>query len=223
MSTASENFAAERRAHRFSVATFAVLGLLALREWTTYELAQQMERSFSHFWPRAERRIYDEPKRLAEAGYVQSRRELVGRRPRTCWRITPRGREALRCWLGERAQPPTMEFEGLVKLFLADQGGKEQLLDTLHAIRSDALSHRDELTALSAEVAEGNGQFGERAHINALAMTYLAQVSELTARWAEESVQVVGAWRGTAHPGEAARIRALQEFARIAGSSSQPV
>ena len=35
-----------------------VLGLLALRPWTTYELAKQVQRSLGWFWPRAERKLY---------------------------------------------------------------------------------------------------------------------------------------------------------------------
>ncbi len=35
----------------------ALLGLLAVRDWTTYELAKQVKRSLSWFWPRAERKL----------------------------------------------------------------------------------------------------------------------------------------------------------------------
>ena len=51
--------------------THAVLGLLSLRPWTTYELAKQVQRSLGWFWPRAERKLYDEPKRLVAAGVTR--------------------------------------------------------------------------------------------------------------------------------------------------------
>ncbi len=44
--------------------SYAVLGLLAIRPWSTYELAKQMEVSLRNFWPRAERKLYDEPKEI---------------------------------------------------------------------------------------------------------------------------------------------------------------
>jgi len=47
---------------------YALLGLLAVRPWTTYELAQQVRRSLNWFWPRAERKLYDDPKRLVAEG-----------------------------------------------------------------------------------------------------------------------------------------------------------
>lgn len=200
-----------------TVTSFAVLGLLAMREWTTYELAQQMQRSFSHFWPRAERRIYDEPRRLAAAGYVESRREVVGRRPRTCWRITAAGREALREWLGEPpSTDPTMEFEGLLKVFLAPYGGKRELLDTVARIRESARHRRADLAAMSAEVAAGDGRFPERVHVNALAMQFMVELAELTERWTHDAEQAIRTWRSTAAPGEAARESARAAFARLA-------
>lgn len=48
--------------------SYAILGLLALKPWTTYELAQQMDRALGQFWPRAESRIYEEPKKLVACG-----------------------------------------------------------------------------------------------------------------------------------------------------------
>jgi len=41
--------------------SYALLGLLALRSWTTYELTKQVQRSLGWFWPRTERKLYDEP------------------------------------------------------------------------------------------------------------------------------------------------------------------
>ena len=69
----------------------AVLGLLSLHEWSTYELAQQVRRSLRWFWPRAERAVYDVPKKLVAAGFATASRESTGRRPRTVYAITEKG------------------------------------------------------------------------------------------------------------------------------------
>ena len=56
-----------------SPTSFALLGLLALRPWTTYELANQTKRSLRFFFPRAERPLYAEAKRLTlPAGTMKS-------------------------------------------------------------------------------------------------------------------------------------------------------
>lgn len=195
--------------------SFAVLGLLGMGEWTGYELAHQMGRSLSFFWPRATRRIYDEPRRLERAGYACSRRELVGRRPRRCWNITDDGRVALRAWLGRPpAEPPTMEFEGMLKVFLAEQAGKQQLLETLAAIGAAADRRAAELARMSAEIAADGGRFPGRVHVNALAMRYMVEVNQLTRAWARESADAVAAWHSTRTPGGPARARARADFTR---------
>src|SRR5262245_27477774 len=100
----------------------ALLGLLNVKTWTTYELAKQVQRSLGWFWPRAERKLYDEPKRLVAAGLATASEEHTGNRPRTVYAITDDGRKALRAWLDEAPAPPALEFEALVKVFFADGG-----------------------------------------------------------------------------------------------------
>jgi PadR family transcriptional regulator AphA len=41
--------------------SYAILGLLAIKPWSTYELAAQMRRNLHYFWPRAESNLYAEP------------------------------------------------------------------------------------------------------------------------------------------------------------------
>ena len=36
--------------------SYAILGLLSLRPWTTYELAEQMQRALGQFWPPRDQR-----------------------------------------------------------------------------------------------------------------------------------------------------------------------
>src|SRR3954467_11142237 len=100
----------------------AVLGLLRLRTWTTYELAKQVQRRLGWFWPRAERKLYEEPKRLVEAGWPTAPALHPAQRPRPAYGITGQGRRALRTWLGRPPAPPALEFEAMVKVFFADGG-----------------------------------------------------------------------------------------------------
>jgi DNA-binding PadR family transcriptional regulator len=72
-----------------SPTSFALLGLLSLRPWTTYELAQQLTRSLRWFFPRAERHLYTEVKRLADAGLASAEVGFTGRRRSTTCAITP--------------------------------------------------------------------------------------------------------------------------------------
>src|SRR3954453_20784534 len=86
---------------------YALLGLLALRPWTTYELAQQVRTSLHRFWPRAERKLYDDPKRLAAGGLAKAPEEYTGKRKPTVYSIDARGRRELNPWLGTPSREPS--------------------------------------------------------------------------------------------------------------------
>ena len=88
-----------------STTSYAILGLLTLRPWSTYELAKQVQRSLGWFWPRAERKLYEEPKRLVAAGLAEAAAEMTGARPRTVYSVTRDGRDHLRRWLDEVPAP----------------------------------------------------------------------------------------------------------------------
>ena len=72
--------------------SYAILGMLAIRPWSTYALTQQMQRSLHHLWPRAESNLYAEAKRLVEAGMATADVEKTGRRARPVYTISPAGR-----------------------------------------------------------------------------------------------------------------------------------
>src|SRR3954454_17849169 len=86
-----------------SATSAALLGQLAWREQSTYELVKAMGGNVRFFWPRAESHVYREVKRLTAEGLATASRGATGRRPRTTYRITQEGRAALADWLG---QPP---------------------------------------------------------------------------------------------------------------------
>src|SRR5258706_15243686 len=102
--------------------SYALLGWLAVRPWPIYELAAQTRRNLRFFWPRADSRLYDEPKNLVAHGLARAQKTFVGKRPRTIYSITDKGRRALAAWLGEPSAPPVLEHEALVKVFFADAG-----------------------------------------------------------------------------------------------------
>ena len=99
--------------------SYLILGLLCARDWSAYEIAEQLGRGVTELWPRAGRQLYNAPKRLVEDGLVAARAEATGGRTRTIYSITPAGEEALRAWLAERAVTPSaLEFEGMVRVLL---------------------------------------------------------------------------------------------------------
>jgi PadR family transcriptional regulator, regulatory protein AphA len=179
---------------KLTTTSYVILGHLALRDWSTYELAQQMKRSTRHYWPRAESKIYEEPKKLAAHGLATATREYTGRRPRTIYAITDQGRDALRRWLDEPGQQPLVEFEGIVKVLFAEQGTKHQLVATLRSIREQAEQTRTEHVALADDLAHTGGPFPNRLHVNELVFKFMWEQTEAVIRWAAWAEQQVEGW-----------------------------
>jgi DNA-binding PadR family transcriptional regulator len=186
---------------QLSTTSYAVLGLLALRDWTTYELAKQMQRTVDFVWPRGERKLYDEPKRLVEAGYARARKDSVGKRPRTTYTITPAGRRALKRWLSTDAAPMTIEFEGMLRVLFADQGDLEQLRRSIHAIAEQARTGRQQFAAMAEDILDSNGgEFPQRIHINALGMRFMIDHYDQIINWADWALGNVETWNDTTTP-----------------------
>ena len=169
---------------RLSPRSYAILGLLAIRDWTTYELARQMERGVGDIWTAARSMVYQEPKHLARLGLAQARTETTGRRTRTRYSITPAGLSVLRSWLAEPGAPPALQFEGLLKILLADITRPGTLDPSLaEAIKwADAL--QDVGRQVATEYAAGRGPFQERAHLVAMSFAFLWGYAEFVRRWA---------------------------------------
>lgn len=179
---------------KLTATSYLILGHLALRDWSTYELAQQLKRSTRHYWPRAESKIYEEPKKLVAHGLATASREHTGRRPRTVYAITDQGRDALRRWLDEPPEPPLLEFEGIVKVLFAERGTKHQLQATLRSIREQAERTQAEHAALAQDLAETGGPFPDRVHLNALVFQFMWNQTETILRWASWAEQEVAGW-----------------------------
>jgi DNA-binding PadR family transcriptional regulator len=174
--------------------SYAILGLLGIQPWTTYELAQQMERSLKHFWPRAQSRIYEEPKRLAALGLAKADREHVGRRPRTTYTITAKGRRALRAWLAEPGGGPTLELEAMLKVFYGEQATKDDVLTNIAAIAAWAERQNQENVAFARLFRDSPGPFPQRLAVIALTGRFMTDFADMLASWATWASETVAEW-----------------------------
>jgi PadR family transcriptional regulator AphA len=95
-------------APKMTISSYAVLALLDLKPWTGYELTHQAQRSLRYAWPKSERLLYSEPKKLVERGYASAHKEEIGNRSRNVYEITAEGRDVLGTWTSTRTQPPPL-------------------------------------------------------------------------------------------------------------------
>ena len=199
---------------------YAILGLLALREWSAYELTQQLRRSLDYCWPTAESVWYDEPKRLVRLGLATARREqtATGRRARTVYAITSQGRQVLAAWLASEPDPPRLQIETILRLLYADQGSKQDLLAAVRSIRRWVLAQMPpglaQIRGYLDPEDENATQFPRRLHIIALFPLFYVNVFEQIIIWADQAEAEITTWPGTVDLGLTPRTRAMLEDLR---------
>lgn len=174
--------------------SYAILGLLAIKAWTTYELAQQVRVRMRRFWPRAASKWYEEPKKLPAQGLAVSEADRVGKRRRTTYSLTPAGREQLARWLAEPGGSPVVEFEALLKVFFAEYGTRADLLATLTAVQEGAAEQLAEDADTARRYLGRAGQFPERTARLVLVGRFLSDFAEMTGRWAQWAAGETRQW-----------------------------
>ena len=117
--------------------SYAVLGLLTFGEMSGYDVTKVAEQSIGFFFTPAKSQIYSELRRLVSLGYATEREVEQDRRPdKRLYRITERGRRALREWL-ETAEMESAEIKSpfLVKVFFGAHMSAEALLAQVREMR----------------------------------------------------------------------------------------
>jgi DNA-binding PadR family transcriptional regulator len=179
--------------------SYALLSLLDLQPWTTYELAQQMKRSLRWFWPRAESKLYQEPKKLVAQGLARARQRYNGRRVSTVYSITPAGRRALAAWVRAPGNPaPVLEFEALVRVLTAQCVDVDDLRRTIESVRDHVCESIDFGEGQGVEIATTGGPFPDRTHIIALVHGFMYLHFDAVHRWTNWALEEIDGWDDTA-------------------------
>jgi PadR family transcriptional regulator AphA len=174
---------------------------------------QQRVRYFRYVWPRAESAIYREVKRLAAMRLAAATREYVGKRPRTVYSITDAGRQVLREWLGTPVSPFAMDFEAMIRLFIAPLGTKEQLVATLEQVRSDAQEMLRFGGAVKQEFLEGRVVLQDQVYLRALAVDFFVSLLTTVDGWAERTLDEIQGRKDLSPDGK--YDRGLEIFAQL--------
>lgn len=180
---------------KLTTTSYAILGHLAMQPWSMYELAQQMRRNVHYFFARAESPVYAEPRKLVQAGLAQARQEADGARPRTIYSITEAGRVELARWLAQPVNKgPTLDFEGLLRVFLAPAGREQDLLATLQQVRQDIGGLLDLADEVGADYLAGRAPFQRYVLVRSMVHDFLFNFADLVDRWAERSMARARRW-----------------------------
>ncbi|HKD98761.1 MAG TPA: PadR family transcriptional regulator [Micromonosporaceae bacterium] len=191
--------------------SYAVLGLLALRPWTGYELTQQARRSLAFCWPKEESVLYEEPRRLVARGLARSEKERAGGRVRNRYEITDEGRRVLREWLATSGDQPRPQFEPMLRLTFADQGDRSGALAAVATLREWAAAMRAEGFEILRDYQGGKAPFPERSHINVLNGYFYLSLYDAVLAFADLAEKEISTWERTDGLGMTDRTRELMD------------
>jgi len=194
---------------RLTPSSYAVLALLHLKPWTGYELTRQAQRSLRYAWPKSERLLYSEPKKLVELGYATVHQEDSGNRTRNVYTITGEGRQALNEWTTTRTEPPRFEVEALLRLLFADHGSREDVLRALDEFEDDIGAHHQAIVDLMGSYLDGGHPFPQRTHLSVLFATFQIDMFKTIERWIEFARTEIDEWPTTQDLGMTPRTEAL--------------
>src|SRR5580765_4596694 len=136
--------------------SYVVLCLVGDGGASPQDLVDMNRRGGQIYYSVAPSRLYAEPKRLEQLGYVVSETRPGKTRERAFYMLTAKGREALREWIVKPPAPLRIQNEAIMKLLSGDiLGDDERLVATL-------LTLRVEIDAQEAKLVEA------RRHLDAL-------------------------------------------------------
>lgn len=161
--------------------SYALLGMLATREMSGYDIKAFADETVRHFWAISYGQIYPELRQLEQLGLVESQEAAVGGRRRTVYRPTERGREELEAWLGEPVEA-TMEIrdELLLRFFFSEHGTPE---DRERLLLAMVKRHRDMSRKLTAHRPQA-ARHGESTKLEVL--DFGVAFHEFCADWLEQ-------------------------------------
>jgi DNA-binding PadR family transcriptional regulator len=162
-----------------------ILGMLAARPRSGYEIKQLVDSSARFFWAASYGQIYPELKKLETAGLITGDDSSTGARPRTTFRLTAEGKRAAREWIAEPQEVLETRDEGLLKLFFAGSIEPKRAAEIARERAAISKAKATQLRAIAEQVDQTGKPEGPDARPDAGSMTVLRYGIEAS-EWAAE-------------------------------------
>lgn len=154
--------------------SYEILGLVGRGGASAHDLRQMSRHGRILDWA-GESQYYTEPKRLAQLGYLEARREPGKTRPRTVYTLTPKARRALRAYARTPVRFQPVKNELLLRLLICDLVGEDVTRASVATLRDDIADLRDRLD----ETERAAAAYPHRAKYLLLVAAYLRRLLDL--------------------------------------------
>jgi DNA-binding PadR family transcriptional regulator len=121
--------------------SYEILGLVGRTGAGAHDLLRLAQRGRILAWA-GESQYYTEPKRLAELGYLEARREPGKTRERTVYSLTGKGRQALVEFAATPVAVTPVKSDALLRLLICDLVGEPITREALLTLRADVADLR---------------------------------------------------------------------------------
>jgi DNA-binding PadR family transcriptional regulator len=139
--------------------SYVVMNLIGRNGAGPHDLVQMVRRGQRLYWAGAESKIYAQPKRLQELGYLTSEKVPGKTRQRTHYTLTEKGVRALQEWLARPSRFSRIQSEAAIRVQASDLADDPRvILESLKALREDIA----ELSTLLDESERREPQFPHR-------------------------------------------------------------
>jgi DNA-binding PadR family transcriptional regulator len=169
-----------------------ILGMLAARPRSGYEIKQLVDSTARFFWAASYGQIYPELKKLEKAGLVTGADSSQGARQRTTFKLTAEGRRAAREWIGQPPEVLETRDEGLLKLFFAGSIDGKRAAEIARERAAISRQKAAELRAIWDAVDADGQPEGAATEPDIGSMTVLRygiEASEWAAEWFERAAE----------------------------------
>lgn len=172
---------------RLTPFSYVILALVGEGGAGAHDLLASM-RHGRPYWTDSPRHYYGEPKRLAELGYLDTRKEPGITRERTIYSLTAKGRDALREWIGQPSRFPRIQNEALARLVAGYLVDDRVLRKSFAGLRNDL----DQVRAGLAEAEAFAGTLPERERYLRLVHDLGRRLLDAFEDWLEQVEEELG-------------------------------
>lgn len=112
---------------------FVILGLLALRAMTVYEINKALERGVSLFYSASFGSINAAIDRMLAKGWISGQEAVENGRNKRVFHLTPAGRQAFQDWLASEIEAEKVKDPALTRLYFLGFSDPEERVRVLEA------------------------------------------------------------------------------------------
>jgi PadR family transcriptional regulator, regulatory protein AphA len=171
---------------------YTVLGMLALGNYTGYEIVKMIERSTNHFWSESEGQIYPALALCVKEKLATCKEEKSKKIQRTkkVYFITTKGRNELKDWLKREAQTTLIRNELLLKLFF---GKNTDIKDNIHHVMHAKKEVEEEIHTFIKIRERLNTEYQKSLHLKYWLITLDCGLRTAKAQlaWCKETLKIL--------------------------------